>query len=123
MNVPLRERQFIVGPNAAGKSNFLDVLRFLRDVAKPEGGGIQKAVKDRGGVSKLRSSAARRDPEIAIEIHMSEDVEDDVPDWRYRLEMRQESRGYRYLTSLPRRFGRRLSSFLIDLAGGSRRSS
>ncbi len=101
VNVPLRERQFIVGPNAAGKSNFLDVLRFLRDVAKPEGGGIQKAVKDRGGVSKLRSLAARRDPEITIEIHMSEDVEDDVPDWRYRLEMRQESRGYRlpYISS------------------------
>lgn len=95
VNVPLRERQFIVGPNAAGKSNFLDVFRFLRDVAKPEGGGIQKAVKDRGGLSKLRSLAARRDPEITIEIHISENVDDDVPEWRYKLEMRQESRGYR----------------------------
>jgi predicted ATPase len=93
--VPLRERQFIVGPNAAGKSNFLDVFRFLRDVAKPEGGGIQKAVKDRGGLSKLRSLAARRDPEITLEIHISENVDDDVPEWRYKLEMRQESRGYR----------------------------
>ncbi len=95
VNVPLRERQFIVGPNAAGKSNFLDVFRFLRDVAKPEGGGIQKAVKDRGGLSKLRSLAARRDPEITLEIHISENVDDDVPEWRYKLEMRQESRGYR----------------------------
>lgn len=95
VNVPLRERQFIVGPNAAGKSNFLDVFRFLRDIAKPDGGGIQKAVKDRGGVSKLRSLAARRDPEISIEVQISEDETDAVPAWRYQLEMRQESRGYR----------------------------
>jgi predicted ATPase len=102
VNVPLRERQFIVGPNAAGKSNFLDAFRFLRDVAKPEGGGIQKAVKDRGGVSKLRSLAARRDPEISIEMHISEGEHDISPsNWRYRLELRQESRGYRqpYISS------------------------
>ncbi|MDD9857444.1 MAG: AAA family ATPase, partial [Gammaproteobacteria bacterium] len=42
-DVPLRERQFIVGPNASGKSNLLDVFRFLRDIAKPDGGGLQKA--------------------------------------------------------------------------------
>ena len=95
VSVPLRERQFIVGPNASGKSNFLDVFRFLRDIAKPEGGGIQKAIKDRGGISKIRSLAARRDPEISIEVHINEDEEDEIPRWRYRLEMRQESRGYR----------------------------
>ncbi len=95
VNVPLRERTFVVGPNAAGKSNFLDVFRFLRDIAKPEGGGFQKAVKDRGSVSKLRSLAARRDPEIAIEVHLRENEGDRTPGWRYRLEIRQESRGYR----------------------------
>jgi predicted ATPase len=49
IDVSLRERQFVVGPNAAGKSNFLDIFRFLHDVAKREGGGLQKALKDRGG--------------------------------------------------------------------------
>jgi AAA15 family ATPase/GTPase len=48
-----RDRMFIIGPNAAGKSNLLDAIRFLRDVAlpagvKPSGGGLQKAVHDRG---------------------------------------------------------------------------
>ena len=52
--IPLRQRQFIVGPNASGKSNLLDVFRFLRDIAKSEGGGLQKAVSDRGGISKIR---------------------------------------------------------------------
>ena len=94
VDVDLRERQFIVGPNASGKSNLLDVFRFLRDIAKPEGGGLQKAVKDRGGISKSRSLAARRDPEIAIEIHLA-DASGEPPRWRYALGLRQETRGYR----------------------------
>ena len=99
VDVDLRERQFIVGPNASGKSNLLDVFRFLRDIAKPEGGGLQKAVKDRGGVSKIRSLAARQDPEIAMEIHLAEGA-GEPPTWRYALGLRQETRGYRlpYLT-------------------------
>jgi predicted ATPase len=99
VDVNLRERQFIVGANASGKSNFLDIFRFLRDIAKTEGGGLQKAVKDRGGVSKIRSLAARRDPEISIAIHLA-DVSDEAPSWRYNLGLRQEPRGFRktYIT-------------------------
>ena len=93
-DVDVRERQFIVGPNASGKSNFLDIFRFLRDVAKQEGGGLQKAIKDRGGVSKVRSLAARKDPEIAIEIHLAEAI-DEPTIWRYALGIRQETRGRR----------------------------
>lgn len=98
-DVLLRERMFVVGPNASGKSNFLDVFRFLRDVAKPEGGGLQKAVRDRGGITKLRCLAARKDPEVSIEIHLAESA-DDEPQWRYSLGIRQETRGHRqpYLT-------------------------
>ncbi len=42
IDVPLRERQFIVGPNASGKSNLLDIFRFLHDIVKVDGGGFQK---------------------------------------------------------------------------------
>ena len=99
INVPLRERQFIVGPNASGKSNLLDIFRFLRDIVKTDGGGFQKAVKDRGGVSKIRCLAARRDPEVAIEIHIA-DTSDAPTTWRYGVGFRQEPRGHRqiYLT-------------------------
>ncbi|QTA92042.1 AAA family ATPase [Desulfonema magnum] len=93
-DIPLRQRQFIVGPNASGKSNLLDVFRFLRDIAKSEGGGLQKAVKERGGISKLRCLAARRDPEILIDISLSDDP-DEKPLWRYAIGIRQETRGYR----------------------------
>ena len=99
IDVHLSERQFIVGANASGKSNLLDIFRFLRDVVKPEGGGFQKAVKDRGGLSKIRSLAARRDPEVAIEIHLAEDAASPAV-WQYSLGFRQEPRGHRrtYLT-------------------------
>ena len=40
-------RLFIVGPNAVGKSNLLDVFRFLRDIVAP-GGGMVQAVDQRG---------------------------------------------------------------------------
>jgi predicted ATPase len=99
VDVPLQERQFLVGPNACGKSNFLDLFRFLRDIANPDGGGLQKAIKQRGGLSKIRSLAARKDPEISIEIHLGESTEND-PTWRYSLGIAQQTRGHRqtYLT-------------------------
>ena len=99
IDVPLKERQFIVGPNASGKSNLLDIFRFLRDIVKTDGGGFQKAVKDRGGVSKIRCLSARYDPEVAIEIHIA-DAPDTPTKWRYGVGFRQQSRGQRqtYIT-------------------------
>lgn len=93
VEVALRDRAFLVGPNASGKSNFLDVFRFLRDIAKP-GGGLQKAVLDRGGISKIRCLAARRSPEVEIDVTLSEYGKKD-PIWRYAIGMKQETRGNR----------------------------
>ena len=92
VDVNLRERVYVIGPNASGKSNLLDVLRFLRDIAKPEGGGLQKSVKDRGGVTKLRCLLARKDPEISIEVELAERADAD-PIWRYTLSFRSEGKG------------------------------
>jgi len=93
LDVVLQERVIIVGANASGKSNLLDVFRFLRDIAKP-GGGLQKAVTDRGGVTKIRSLAARRNPNIEIEVHLSEFGSNETL-WKYAIGIKQESRGYR----------------------------
>lgn len=93
-SVALNNRVFLVGPNASGKSNFLDVFKFLRDIAKEEGGGIQKAVKDRGGLSKIRCLAARRSPNVEVEVHLSESIEQ-RPLWKYSIGIKQEPRGLR----------------------------
>jgi predicted ATPase len=91
--VDLGDRAFIVGPNASGKSNFLDVFRFLRDIAK-SGGGLQKAIEDRGGISKVRCLAARKDPAVEIEVHIA-DSRNQQPQWMYSLSISQKPRGYR----------------------------
>lgn len=88
VDVPLRDRAFIIGANASGKSNLLDSVLFLRDVAVQ---GLRDAVEVRGGFSKIRSLHARRDPTIALEIHIGE--EDDVDLWVYRLEIGQDNQG------------------------------
>lgn len=93
VEIELQERVFIVGANASGKSNLLDVFRFLRDIAKP-GGGLQKAVTDRGGISKIRSLAARSNPNIEIEVFISDYVTKELK-WRYAIGIKQESRGFR----------------------------
>ncbi len=101
VDVRLRDRTYLIGANASGKSNLLDVFRFLHDVSKPQGGGLQKAVADRGGIQKVRCLHARRDPEVRIEIHLSEDPDDEIPDWKYILGFKAEGKGaHRTLVSI-----------------------
>jgi predicted ATPase len=86
VDLPLQRRAFIVGPNASGKSNLLDAIRFLRDVADPEG-GLQRAVRERGGISQIRSLHARKQPNVAVEVTL--EIEDQK--WNYRLELAQDN--------------------------------
>ena len=44
VDVDLQSRAILVGPNASGKSNLLDVFRFLGDLTSV-GGGLQAAVQ------------------------------------------------------------------------------
>ncbi len=93
VDVSLGDRVFLVGPNASGKSNFFDVFRFLRDIAKA-GGGLQEAVGDRGGLSKIRCLAARKYPDVEIEVALSPSADNGVK-WRYAIGVKQQPRGAR----------------------------
>ena len=68
-DLKLQRRVFLVGPNASGKSNLLDVFRFLHDIVSV-GGGFQQAVNKRGGVSSIRCLAARQNPDIVIRVEL-----------------------------------------------------
>lgn len=89
VDVPLRQRVFIVGPNASGKSNLLDAIRFLRDVANV---GLKPALDLRGGISKVRALAGRQEPGLTIDVSIGETA-DGPPTWRYRLAIRREPAG------------------------------
>jgi predicted ATPase len=87
VEVPLERRMFLVGPNASGKSNFLDSMRFLRDVADPQG-GFQRAIQQRGGVSQIRSLHARQYSDVII-LAVIETA--DAQDWSYLLAFNQDN--------------------------------
>lgn len=84
---------YLLGPNASGKSNLLDVFRFLRDISKPKGGGLQSAVDDRGGIVKVRCLHARNDTEVLIDVYLSDDGDEGGISWRYVLGFKPEGKG------------------------------
>jgi len=93
VDIPLGPRAYVLGANASGKSNLLEVFRFLRSVAQADGGGLQKALKERGGLKKIRSLHARRDPEVRIEVELSESTQAQTPTWLYVLAFKSEGKG------------------------------
>ncbi len=89
VDVPLQGRVFLIGPNASGKSNFLDAFRFLHDLVAV-GGGFEEAIARRGGVSKLRCLAARRYPDVEIEVSVTRVADDSQ--WTYKISFSQDNR-------------------------------
>ncbi len=87
-DVEIQRRAFLVGPNASGKSNFLDVFRFLHDIVSI-GGGFQEAIRRRGGVSSLRALSARRYPDVGVIVSLG-GVED-TANWEYWLVFGQDN--------------------------------
>lgn len=90
IDIKVGPRLFLVGPNASGKSNFLDAVRFLRDLVLT-GGGLRAACEMRGGVSKIRSLFVQSQCDIGIEVEMQ--IGQDA--WSYELEFTQEKSGKR----------------------------
>lgn len=90
VDFPLEDRLFLVGPNASGKSNLLDLFRFLGDVASPSG-GLASAIGQRGGLAKARSLFARnyQGGRLVIDV----ELRDGEDEWRYRLAVHGEEGG------------------------------
>lgn len=88
VDVALTRRVFVVGPNASGKSNFLDIFRFLNDLVSV-GRGFEHAIASRGGVSSLRALSARRYSDIEVSIDIGYD---ELPQqWQYVLRFSQDN--------------------------------
>jgi len=88
VDLALQPRVFLVGPNASGKSNFLDVFRFLHDLVSV-GGGFQKAVEERGGISSIRALAGRSPSDVVIRVEITESNSNE-PLWSYELSFAQD---------------------------------
>ncbi|MEL4356672.1 MULTISPECIES: AAA family ATPase [unclassified Luteococcus] len=84
------DRLIVIGPNASGKSNLLDLLRFLGDISR-SGGGLASALRTRGGLSKARCLFARNNAKGHLVVDVGLHEGDDI--WRYRLAVKGEGKG------------------------------
>lgn len=89
VDVALAERVFLFGPNASGKSNLLDSIRFLRDLTTSPG-GLQFAVNLRGGVSRLRFLNARRNNMGRVRVAVALGDDSEPKQWEYELDFTRE---------------------------------
>ncbi|MFF8013950.1 AAA family ATPase [Streptomyces sp. NPDC007929] len=116
-DVPLGPLTVLAGPNAAGKSNFLDAIRFVRDALRSSPG---RALEPRGGLEEVlhRDVSGRQADRFRIELSLS------VPAFEatYRLEVGVRPGGDDFTPVLRREEllvdgVRRGDSFLPELAG------
>ncbi len=87
VDLTLEPLTVFVGLNGAGKSNLLDVLRFVRDMVT---GRMEVAIGRRGGMSALRRWSPKGRPvDMSIELHVEGE------DWRaeYAFTLGGERRG------------------------------
>ena len=76
VEVELRDFNVVVGPNAAGKSNLIEAIAFLKDVAEH---GLEDAVAIHGGIKILRNFNADADRILRVGVEYDESENADEP--------------------------------------------
>lgn len=108
LDINLGSRLFVVGPNASGKSNLLDLFRFIADVSDD---GLQTALSRRGGLTKVKSLFARHNRGGRLEIEFQ--LEDGDDTWNYQLAIQRQKGGHN-LPIVQREFVSRNGKVLLD---------
>jgi predicted ATPase len=60
----------LVGPNAVGKSNVVDALRFVRDAMASN---LEHAISTRGGITRVRQFSRTKPYKLSIQLNFSDD--------------------------------------------------
>lgn len=80
--VDLRPFNVLVGPNSAGKSSFVEIFRFLRDVATE---GLDNAVSMQGGIENIRNARLGRETDMGFSVVYDVDLQLWGPDPAMRV--------------------------------------
>ena len=97
IDISFREFIWLVGANGAGKSALLDIFRFLGDICREGEGGLQGALKKRGGLACVRSllntsESSKKSTALNIDVEFSEKAGEPTV-WRYMLALQMEGQG------------------------------
>lgn len=84
LEVDLRPLNVVVGGNASGKSNFLEIFRFLRDLNEH---GVENAVSLQGGMEYLANVRIGTARPVVLEVSAG-------PEIRYKITLQASESGY-----------------------------
>jgi predicted ATPase len=79
IDVELTRFNVVIGSNAAGKSNFISIFKFLRDIARY---GIVNAVAMQGGPEYIQNARIRNSRDLVVKITYQPDSSPEVIDPR-----------------------------------------
>ena len=66
----------LVGPNAVGKSNIVDCLRFVRDAVAAD---LEHAVSSRGGIGRVRQYSKTKPFKVTVKLDLEQEFTDSPP--------------------------------------------
>ena len=86
-----------IGANASGKSNFISIFQFLKDLVNH---GLDNAVSIQGGIPFLRNINIGSTKPLEIEMHMMVPDEDEFRPYLFRPRLIRGIRSFNYLLSI-----------------------
>ena len=81
LDIDLSRFNVVIGSNAAGKSNFISIFKFLRDIAKH---GIVNAIAMQGGSEYLQNTRIGPSHDLHIRVVYQPDQKTEFLDARVR---------------------------------------
>lgn len=90
-DAPLHECTYLIGPNASGKSNLLMFFVSLGTSVSLRGGLQKQFLIEVVSLNYVVYTLVA--PEVRIEVHLSDNADDQEPKWKYILSFMPEGKG------------------------------